>query len=64
MSSISFNHIGSVMVSVLVGASAVDRVFDPGLGQTKDYTIWYLLLLCKVHSIKKQEQTLVSSDSG
>ena len=46
MSSISFNHIGGVMVSVLVGASAVDREFDPGLGQTKNYKIWYLLLLC------------------
>ena len=46
MSSIYFNRIGGVMVSVLVGASAVDRVFDPGLGQTKDYKIWYLLLLC------------------
>ena len=45
MSSISINHIGSVMVSVLVGASAVDRGFEHRLGQTKDYTIWYLLVL-------------------
>ena len=60
MSSISFNHIGGVMVSVLVGASAVDRGFDPGLGQTKNYKMCYLLLLC----ITKQEQRLVSSESG
>ena len=46
MSSISLNHIGGVMVSVLVSASAVHREFDPGLGQTKNYKIWYLLLLC------------------
>ena len=64
MSSISFNHIGGVMVSVLVGASAVDRGFDPGLGQTKNYKMCYLLLLCYVHSITKQEQRLVSSESG
>ena len=40
MSSIYFNHIGGVMVNMLV-----DRGFDPGLGQTKDCTIWYLLVL-------------------
>ena len=45
MSSIYFNHIGGVMVNMLVGPSAVDREFDPGLGQTKDYAIWYLLIL-------------------
>ena len=37
MSSISINHIGGVMVRVLVGASAVDRGFEHRLGQTKNY---------------------------
>ena len=32
------NRIGGVMVSVL-SSSAVDRVFEHGLGQIKDYTI-------------------------
>ena len=32
------NHIGGVMVSVLA-SSAVDRGFEPQLGQTKDYKI-------------------------
>jgi len=40
MSSIYVNHIGGVMVNILV-----DRGFEPRLGQTKDYTIWYLLVL-------------------
>jgi hypothetical protein len=31
------------MVSVLA-SSAVDRVFEPRSGQTKDYYHWYLLL--------------------
>jgi hypothetical protein len=35
---IEFNHIGSVMVSVLA-SSAVNRGFEPGSGQTKDYKI-------------------------
>ena len=34
----SINRIGGVMDSVLV-SSAVDRVFEPQLGQTKDYKI-------------------------
>ena len=33
-----FNHIGGVMVSVLA-SSAVNRGFEPGSGQTKDYKI-------------------------
>ena len=45
MSSKSFNHIDGVMVSVLVGTCAVDREFEPLSGQSKDYEIWYLLLL-------------------
>ena len=32
------NRIGSVMVNVLA-SSAVDRGFEPGSGQTKDYKI-------------------------
>jgi len=40
----SMNHIGVVMISVLA-SSAVDRGFEPRFGQTKDYKIWYLLLL-------------------
>jgi len=39
MSSIYLNHIGGVMVNILV-----DRGFQPRLGQTKDYKIWYLLV--------------------
>jgi hypothetical protein len=34
---------GGLMISVLA-SSAVDRVFKPRSGQTKDYKIWYLLL--------------------
>ena len=34
----SFHRIGCVMVSVLA-SSAVDRVFEPRSGQTKDYDI-------------------------
>ena len=33
-----FNRIGGIMVSVLA-SSAVDRGFEPRLGQTKDYKI-------------------------
>jgi hypothetical protein len=40
----TFNSIGGVMISVLA-SSAVDRVFEPWSGQTKDYNILYLLLL-------------------
>ena len=40
MSSIYLSHIGGVMVNILV-----DRGFEHRLGQTKDYTIWYLLVL-------------------
>jgi len=36
MSSIYLNHIGGVMVNMLV-----DRGFEYQLGQTKDYTTWY-----------------------
>ena len=41
MSSISINHIGGVMVRVLVGASAVDRGFEHRLGQTKNYKNYF-----------------------
>ena len=40
MSSIYLNHIGGVMVNMLV-----DRGLEHQLGQTKDYNIWYLLVL-------------------
>jgi hypothetical protein len=52
------------MVSVLA-LSAVDRGFEPWLGQTKDYKIdWYLLLLRQARSIKEKEQRLIGSESG
>ena len=51
-----------VMVSMLIG-SAVDRGFNPWLGQTKLLN-WYWLLLRKACSIKEKEQGLDSSESG
>ena len=38
------NCIGDVMASMLA-LIAVDRGFETQSGQTKDYKIWYLLLL-------------------
>ena len=40
MSSIYFNHIGGVIVNMVV-----DRGFEPRLSQAKDYAILYLLVL-------------------
>ena len=54
------------MVSVLA-LSVVDRGFEPLLGQTrgqtKDYTLWYVLLLREAGSIKEKKQILVGSES-
>ena len=50
------------MVSVLA-LSVVDRGFEPRLGQTKDYTLWYVLLLREAGSIKEKKQILVGSES-
>ncbi len=44
MSSISFNRIGGVMVSVLA-SSGEHRVFESRAGQTKDYGFWHVLPL-------------------
>jgi hypothetical protein len=60
MNSYNDNRIGGVMASVPV-SSVVDRGFEPRSGQTKDYLIWYLLLLC---IIRKKEQKLDGSESG
>ena len=37
-------HIGGVMVNMIV-SSIVDHEFEPRSSQTKDYKIWYLLVL-------------------
>ena len=50
MSAIYLNHIGGVMVNMLV-----DRGFEHQLGQTKDYTLWYLLVLHYARNIKEKE---------
>jgi hypothetical protein len=60
--SILCNSIGGVMVSVLA-SSAVNRGFEPQLGQTKDYKIGIWCFSAK-RSIKEKEQRLVGSQSG
>ena len=52
ITSIVYNLIGGVMVSVLA-SSAVERGFEPRSGQTKDYL--YLLLFRYARSIKEKE---------
>jgi len=52
------NRISGVMVS-----SAVDRVFEPRLGQTKDYKIGICYFSAK-HATLRKEQRLVGSESG
>ena len=59
--SIFFNRIGGVMVSVS-SSSAVYRGFESRSGQTKDLN-WYVLLLREVHRIKEKEQGRVASQS-
>jgi hypothetical protein len=61
--SMDANSICGVMVSVLT-SSMIDRGFELQSDRTKDYKIGILLLLCKAHSIKLQEQMLVGSESG
>ena len=41
----SFYRIGGVMARML-DSSVVDRGFESRSGETKEYTNWYLLLLC------------------
>jgi hypothetical protein len=48
------------MVSMLA-LSAVDRGFEPGSGQTKDYKIG--ICCFSASSIKEKEQTLVGLES-
>ena len=52
MSSKSFNRIGGVMVSVLI-SSAVDRVFEPQSGQTKDYKFG-MCCLSTMHAARRR----------
>ena len=59
------NHsyrIGGVMASVLA-SGALNRGFEPQLGQTEDFKI-DVLLLCWARSTNEQEQRLVGSESG
>ena len=49
------------MVSIY-SSRVVDREFDPWLGKTKDYKIWYLLLLAKHAALRSK--ILVGSESG
>jgi hypothetical protein len=52
------NRIGGVMVSVLA-SSVVDRGFEPGSGQTKDYKIG---ICCFSANHKEKEHILVGSE--
>ena len=54
------NHIGGVMLSVLV-SSAVDHGFEPLVRLNQRLLNWYLLLLRLACSIKEKEQRLVGS---
>jgi hypothetical protein len=58
---IYMNSMGGVMVSVLT-SGALDRGFEPWLGQTKDYKIG--IYFQNLFSIKKKEQRLVCSVLG
>ena len=49
------NHIGGVMVSVLV-SSAVDRGFEPRLGQTKYYKIRICCFSAKHASLRRKSK--------
>ena len=50
------NRIGGVMVSVLA-SSAVNRGFEPWLGQTKDYEIGICCFSTKHAALRKKNKT-------
>ena len=58
-----FNRIGGVMVSVLA-SSAVDRGFEPRLGQTKYYEIGICCFSAKDTALRSKSKDLVGSESG
>ena len=49
------HRIGGVMVSVLV-SSAVNRGFEPWLGQTKDYTIGMCCFYAKHTALRRKRE--------
>jgi hypothetical protein len=49
------NHIGGVMVSVLA-TSAVDRVFEPRSGKTKDYKIGICCFSAKHAALRRRSK--------
>ena len=49
------------MVTIF-SSRVVDREFDPWSGKTKDYKIWYLLLLANHAALRSK--ILVGSESG
>ena len=49
------NHIGGVMVSVLA-TSAVDRVFEPRSGKTKDYKIGICCFSAKHAALRRRRK--------
>ena len=55
LASISRNHIGGVMVSVLA-ASVVDRGFEPRSGQTKDYRIGICCFSAKHAALRRKSK--------
>jgi hypothetical protein len=50
-----YNHIGGIMVSVLA-QSVVDRGFEPGSGQTKDYEIGICCLSAKDAALRRKSK--------
>jgi hypothetical protein len=50
------NSIGGVMISVFA-SNAVDRGFDPGSGQTKDYTIDMCCFSAKHAALRRKNKT-------
>ena len=50
-----YNHIGGVLVSVLV-SSAVDRGFEPRSGKTKDYAIGISCFSAKHAALRRQSK--------
>ena len=50
-----FNRIGGIMVSVLA-SSAVDRVFEPRLGQTRDYKFGICCFSAKRAALRKKSK--------
>ena len=55
MLSMTPNHIGGIMVSVLA-SSAVDRGFEPRSGQTKDYKSGICCLSAKHAALRRKSK--------